>query len=288
MAPEKQVSPEEKLLKVIQGGDADPSSSAKETPPKARQEAAARTVAAPASKADKAVPTPAAKPEKAPPVAKQDAKSKLKVAASDQSATSPATPKPASPVAAKPATAAGLAAGAAPARKRPKRKVNLRTVNSSLAAIVLVILCLLGYQIWAAIETSSQDQLSGHINVPRPAGSGTQDVRTAQLVLSTNELDGFEKRPLIGGGLSPIQSNVGTPIASGWILYAKDNLKLAAFIGEPGAAQKAVIMDKKLDNRMIFVKLGDKIAAGDQDVKVDEFQSDKVILSDGVQKQAVK
>jgi hypothetical protein len=280
MGQEKQASPEEKLLKVIQGGGEAPSSSAKDASPRAP----ARTAAAPTPRAEKPVPTPAAKPEKASSAAKQDVKSKLKVAASDQAPTSSATPKPANAASAKPATPAALAAGAATHRKRPKRKVNLRTVNFSLAAIVLVILFLLGYEIWAAIETSGQDT---RVVVPRLPGGGTEVVGPAQLVLSKDILDKFEARPLIGGAAVPTNAPpAGTTTA--WILYARDNLKLAAFIGNPGAAQKAVIIDKKLDSKMIFVKLGDKIAAGDQEVTVKEFQSDKVILFDGAQKQAVK
>jgi hypothetical protein len=278
-APEKQVSPEEKLLKVIQSGGTEPSSSTKETPAKAP----ARTTASPAPKQEKAAPAPSVKPEKAPPVAKQDAKSKLKVAASDQTAS--ASPKPADPAAAKPATPAAHAVGAAPARKRPKRKVNLRTVNSSLAAIVLVMLCLLGYEIWAAIETNGQDT---RVVIPRLPGGGTQDMPRVEPVLSSNVLEKFAARPIFGT-LAPTSEKTGTTTpTTAWILYAKDNLKLAAFIGDPGAAQKAVIIDKKLNDRMIFVRPGDKITAGDQDVNVLEFQSDKVILSDGAQKQAVK
>jgi hypothetical protein len=315
--PEKQISPEEKLLKVIQGADqgkpaaasgeekllkvvqggskvdpvpAKPSAApraataeprAKEPSPVAKQDPA--TKARPAPKIEKA-DTKGETKKVAEEAEKPGAKPKLKVAKVEEPVIESSAPAPEpSKTDEKPksqATATGLV------KKSTRRKFSVRAVNSWLAATVLVTISLSAYEMWAASRDTPP--------IPRPAVVpvlGTKEPVNAppsdsvpKFLVSLNNKDMFQWNK--GGVVSPGITNQPT---ADWIKYAKENLKLKAFMGSAAkGTREAIVTDKGKENKMSFLKVGQKFTVGSLDVIVKELQNDQVILFDGVQEQAIK
>jgi hypothetical protein len=317
---EKQMSPEEKLLKVIQGSDqGKPSRSVgEEKLLKAVQgsgkgeqgqapgklDAALKTVAVESKVKEPALSAKQDAATKAKPAPKTDradlkggtdkvaeesgksgAKPKLKVAKSEERARAAEVTAVDPPKAAEiPKTAA-----AGPIKKVTGRKFSVRAVNSWLAMIVLVSLCLSAYQMWAGVQSSRENpQLIPHITAsPVNEGPPSRTMESTNYIQKV--LDSFANKDMFNWNAGVVTTATQTAPTADWIIYAKENLRLKAFMGDvANGTREAIVTDKANQGRMSFLKQGQKFAVGSQDVTVREIQSDQVIVTDGIREQAIK
>jgi len=358
MAEEKQeqLSPEEKLLKVIQNGGQAP---AKETPEEkvlsaVRQPAVAAAPAIAASKPAAAkVPEPAARarepaPAKAPePVARaaEPAARALAAPAPTPVAVPPrkipvvARPAPAEPVAAQPAgeapklkltkvpahdhdkeraakaaafakamsipAAAPVVAEATPdASVKPaavpagkatvpagQRKKNrepggvLAIANRAIAAVALLVLCFSAYEIWASVRWESL--LGSGQGQVRQGDGGSVDVYPDPYALDI-VMDNYRKRSLFGNTVQPVvlTSNDVRQVAVGPLDEALKNLKLIGHSRLSGGGSEGIVVDK--ENKMQFLKVGDKFPFNNSELSVIEVLPDRVIVKTGEQTGVIK
>ncbi|MBA4389195.1 MAG: hypothetical protein C0404_14575 [Verrucomicrobia bacterium] len=289
---EQQVSPEEKLLKVIQG---DGKVAAKPTPeekmlsavkpPSGAPVPGPKTVRVPGpptvripppSKGEPApvkfappVPAQAAAQKAAPPAEPVADKSKLKIlkpeppAAKPQAETTAAAPRP--EVTAKPLVLQP--------KKRAAGRFAIGRVNLGLVALILVILGFTAHEIWACVGMKAPTAL------PSPSVfSGSNDAGTpkdpAAIIKAFTDANIF-----IDPGLPPIDPTNRPPQPpEPKVNEIQKNLKVIGFSGS-----EAILVDAR-DSKMFVVKSGQKFSVGDQVLELVEIQSDRVIVLAGGQK----
>lgn len=282
---EEHLSPEEKLLRVIQGGGAKP----KDAPSGVAGGGAPTAAVTPA-------PSPAPPPVRAPVEAKAPAAEAKPAVPVPQAAGAPAEKgklrlsgesKPAPAAAAKPAPGAKATAkpAAAPrpvaATKRvvPVLDFSLRSVNIVLAAIVLIVLLFTGHEILANVRASESTVTVGGIAkpiLPERAGDGA-------LPPLEGLLDAVDVRPLFA-----VVADVNPPAPPTPTLQPHEYCSLLgiSLLHDTGE-QEAIIKDSKL-GKMLYLKVGDAISADGQMWKVKEIQADRVIFTNGNRESVVQ
>ena len=282
MPSSEQLTPEEKLLQVIQGGNA-------AAAPEAQAEAAP---AKPAVKPEAAPAKPAAKPE--PPAAKlRLAAERPATPAEPPAGTRPVAPAVGAPAAsapaketAKPPAPGGVtpptpAPAAAPERVAPKvtsapRKpvrITVAAVNRLLTVVVLVLLGLVAYSI-AAIRTDTQKRLVG----PAP-GEGTPETLVPRAQPAPlPPLDEYLKQTadrniFLPAGQQPASTNqVASEISkvtAGWKL-------MGVSVDATAAEDSMAIIRDKSNAKTYFLKRGQTV--GDTGITLDRILGDRVIL----------
>jgi len=283
---EETVSPEEKLLKVIQGaGDG-------------KQAAAAK----PADPGRPVLPRA--------PVSGVAAASKVKTEAPVQQQSSPAdSPRPAAKLKVtelsseerkegEPAQESGASApvGKGVEPEKPESAVpgpslswarNLyRVVNQVLAGVSLLMLVLTVLQCWWFVRSSRAE--TGRSVVPREIGYAVPDPvnlpRIEELVAALEQKSPFGLLPEAGPGPGP--GPVGP--TTGWRAWAQKNLDLTGFSKDPSTGQREAIVVDRENNRMHILKIGDRLDASGKTVQVAEMGEDELTLSDGVVRVGIK
>ena len=293
----EKVSPEEKLLKVIQGGEGQEKKKTPEeklldatkgeegraaggkgqgAPAKAQPAAAAKPAPATAGK-----PAPAAKAEpkaasaaapEAKSAAKADEKSKLKLADA---------PKPSDAAEAK-AASIGMIGASAPAPAAESRKpgvsFNIRTVNVFLGVAGLVIFGLAIFDAWGAVSAT---RLRSEATPGQEGGEGKDGgLKFSELKAMDDYRKIFEK-PIFpmkepdkvpGGPSNTVPQEVWAQTLKEW--------QGIGFMGQPGPQAEIIVMDQK-EKRMHFLKMGQTVSIAGQEIKVKEVQTDRVIFTDG-------
>jgi len=329
--PEKEISPEEKLLKLIQeesedeGSDEAAGEATQAVPPAEAPQIAKEAVPPVEEAAVEAEPGAAAAVSPEEKEEPEAAKPKLKLA--EPAPVPAAAPEPAAaaeeptgeeagPVgeaaaaAAAPGKAAGTEAGRAQhggligtsgrlvsGRRWAGLKPGIGTVNRILAAAVIVLILLVGYEIWANVGLPALRR--GGQPAAEPAPSAGEPVRlpvaaveiAASDSVLENVISAFRARPILVSAEQAAAADQTTtartiPIPEAdWRVYAKDNLSVIGFGGRTGDEALAVILDGK-SGKMHILERGDEFrvgegTGGDRSFKLEEIHSDHLVLSHG-------
>ena len=265
----EELTPEEKLLKVIQ----DDGEQADEAAVSSEPTAAATPVE-----------SEAVAEEQTPPVEEDGGKPKLKLAGK-QSAASGESESPADAAAASEDTprdetagearssAAAIAAGPVVAGGAiPGANFGLSTANRCLAAVVLIMVGFAVYEIWASIQ------------MPSYAGAVTSELPDAVWINTEPVLDpvpiddilkAFED-PIIGRKeVAEIKDGAKPQPKSPIDIYIKEHLNLIGL-----SSGEAIIVDNKIE-KMHFKRVGDKITINGTEVEVVEITAEYVTVADG-------
>jgi len=287
---EQQLSPEEKLLKVIQeGGDeaGDPagrSPSDADAPFNAESPDLAETmgvgVADVQGEEEPVVPSPEELSEKP----------RLKVAR-------PASTEGADQVAAGVAGVAGVAVAERPGaeeaapvsrarsllKKRPDPVQSISAVNKCLVVALLLLVVVTGVEIWGNVKTFGAERYdegilpvlgAGGADQPRPAPAATK-LGSLDMVLKpfmARSLFDIPKKPGAGDGKpAPVP---GPNISSQLTLIGLTNIN-----GDRHKAE-AIVMDNKI-NKMHLLRIGDTVTVDGRVFTLEEIHPDHVVFTEG-------
>ncbi len=253
------LSPEEKLLKVIQDGDEQQEDPAAESPEVATDAAATKTDQPPEAETAEA-PEPAGRTAK-------------------------------SAAAATPAAATESSAPAVIKAPGGKSTSTLIMISRGLAAAVAVMLALSALEIWGAVRTLNQDQA---LPVIMP---DTEEAAAVHYTPSLQPLPGllnaitgkpFLRRPgqietqVVRVDPQTPQPPPPPPPPADWQKYAQNNLSLKGFsqLLDGSDATEVIISDDK-EQRMFFLRQGQTILLETVEVELTAVRNDNVTLSDG-------
>ena len=267
---EQQALPEEKLLKVIQGGGRGGGSPASSGP------RAAAVTSETASKEPSA---------SVPPTAVRE-KPALKVASAAPK------PEPKSPPPAKPPTSSskgsnpqkiGRALPVSAARRHPGGGSALLLMNRLLGVSAGILLLLAAWEITSAFQGGTVVPAQP-VSIPdaEPATVPTDGTNVGAVVtdVSFKIFDSVPENP----GSTPTD----LPPQVEWQVYARDNLNLIGRSGETNdPVREAILFDRKT-NKMLVVKIGEKITLVQRELTIDQINVDEVVLTDGRQKFPLK
>lgn len=280
MASEEQLSPEEKLLKVIQAPDGQKQKPAEPAPAQAAaSEAASKPQAVPPVWKLKPEPEPV-KPQPAPAV-------ESKPAAEAQAAA----PVPASAAAQPAAQAPGPAseqAGAVPSGSMSDASW-IRHANRVLGVIAAAMVILVAYECWCNAEAVRERQKF----TPQRGPRGSFGPEKAELPALDGLVAMFEKGPAFqdlqdGVGATGRADRAGAVALTGWREYAQKNLDLIGMAPAADPAGREAIMVDRQQKRMHVVKAGDRIMVEGKQVEVVSVGQDDVTLTDGGAKLVLK
>lgn len=258
MAEEQELTPEEKLLKVIQKGDEPKEEAASEpTPaaePAAAAEASAETPAASAPAEEAGEESEAAAPAAAPKEATGDS----------------------APSVAYDAAATTVVAG-------PSR--TLRLINRILSLAAVLLLCASGYEIYANIREPMP--LIGQV-----AMDGNEVIVDSMENVPLNDtLDMYAKRRIFGkpDAKAVITTTTTTTVVqAGWRAYIRKNYVLKGLStisrktmdGETEDIREAIVVDKKT-GKMQFLSAGQTVLVEKETVRISKVDGNQVVLSVG-------
>ena len=266
---EQQLTPEEKLLKVIQGSGTSPEGSTeKQTSKKAASvppPSAAKTALAAAAKAAMATT--------------DEGKPKLKVAKPDSDLSGDGKAPGKRLIGVTSPTEAPSGASQSVVMKPSSQRAWIPVINRALAFAAALVLLLTAFDVWGSIRAKSKDLLSKVSTVPsvsvvqEPSKIPALDLNAALAEMA---------RPNVFGVVSsepqpPTTLGPGHPEAP----KLATRLKFMGVSQISRDEQEVIICDTGDDKRMFFVKAGEKIVVGDQQLELVEVQGDQAILSDG-------
>ncbi len=273
---EEHLSPEEKLLRVIQGGGKKRAAAVPGQPP----------VSAPVEPAASAGMAPAVKDpiEMSPPVAPLAPPSReagpgpepvlpstrLKLARDPAERPSAPVQTPAPPLTALPARRTGTASMA---------PLDLRTVNIVLAALVLVVLLFSAHEIWANVRVQ---QTAPRVDVLGLTAAPTLDVERELPPLEAL-LDAVDERPLFAVATEGPAPEPAAPVFAPPDSYCS----LLGISRLDNGENEAIIMDSRL-KKMLYLKVGDRISSDSQVWTVKDIQGDRVIFASGNRESVVR
>ena len=268
MPEDEQVSPEEKLLNVIQNGgdEEDPAEtmvSAAPAPdatlvseePEAEEAGVADTAVASASEADTVV------------------------AAADKPKLRLAEQAPVAAFAEEPGDEPDVAELPMVRKSQPVTRVNVTMVNRALVAVIAVILSFAAFEIWANVAGVIVPKL------PPQEWVIEQDVDEEPLPSLADLLKAFEARPFLQDPkqipqTEPDPDRDPQPPTVGWRKYAKDHLDLIG-ISRAGDGWEAIVSDRKENNKLYFLTVGMTIKVSEREITTQKIDGDQIILTDG-------
>jgi hypothetical protein len=265
------ITPEEKLLNVIQS-DGGPEATAEEKPVEA-VEAAPAAAPAPAEEAAPAEEKPALKlapqPEGEAAVAATEAEP---VAAEEADAVAEAASADADP-------AAAPAPVSAPTMSFAKKKAGggsgVKFLNRMLAAGVLILLSLSGYESFMVMRARGAPSTAGVVTLPAPK----------ELILSLLEvqegwaIDPFHRAKLGGDGPVPPKRPDRVDVIP-WATEMKHFKLMGVSIRDPKSDSEAILLDNRTQE-MYFIKLGKTINIQGTEVRLDDLEAERVRFTDG-------
>jgi len=295
MAEDQQLSPEEKLLKVIQEGGEEAE----------QHEAIAETVAPTAEvPADEFDPdeesanlaeTLGVAPEElhgadeppSPSIPEPAEKPRLKVArpeapeAAGEAATAGAVVAPAGD-----ADAESAATAAKPRsflKKRSDPVQNTSAVNKCLIVALLLLIGLSGLEIWANVKVLAAERFK---DAPLPAPNsdnreesdkspGTVNLPSLEVMLSPFMQRSLFELPETGKPPEP-PGPTPTPVIRAQLTL----IGLTYDITDTGRKAQAIVMDNKI-NKMHFLTIGDTVGVDNRSLTLDEIQPDRVVFVEG-------
>lgn len=304
---DQQVSPEEKLLKVIQGGkpEAKPS-------PEEKMLSAAKQAPSPSPAPSPApIPTPlpsvpAAAAPKIPAGARIDQtvrippqqlgtvirppktgdaeKPKLKVLPTQiaqPKATPGAVQQAPAPDSAPPAPVPTKRLPVRRGKKRAGGSFSVGTLNIGLVAIILAILGFTAFEIWAGVTTKTTitpiDPRITALNLAESTGAVAMKDFPEMLKAFDSKIIFY-----VQGGPTSVVVGVSNMVVKTEVSELQKRVKLIG-IGGTGGNLEAILVDAK-DGNMHIVKSGQKFSIGDQAVELVEIQTDRAIVLLGAEK----
>ncbi|MBN2300971.1 MAG: hypothetical protein JXN60_00510 [Lentisphaerae bacterium] len=279
MTEEKEeISPEEKLLKVIQG----------KPEPEKEQKVGSADVAPSALKEGEGslpvVESVQAEGEKSAQTAAATKKPKLRLTKTDSAvgADSKALEEPVS--------TAGLIGGSNPVLAVSKRgigvKFGISSVNRFLAAGIVIALAITGLEIWGFLRNSAEAAQIEAVTEPMPFEA---DVSRSAQYSFPEVLIWYEQHPILLDFKAEPQarSDDSEPRKSqgprvGWEAYVRSNMKLMGVSRHPEDEQatEAILADNKT-KAMHFMKTDDSIFVSNQKVSLKRIDGALVVLTDG-------
>ena len=267
MAQEQdKVTPEEKLLNVIQkGGEQQPAAAEKPAaasePVKQEAKPAATPAAAKAEQPAAAKPKPALKtaPKKAEPAKVPD----------EPAVQESAAPEPA--LAAAPVVAS---------KKRVSHGSGITLINRMLAAGIAVLLGLSAFEVFATIRARGAVKDPSQLELPKPK----------EVVLSVDEVKSafaddiwWRLDAITGNGAGGTATQVTTVTVSStpWQQAMKESFKLVATsLKASKPDSKAILVDTR-NNKMYFVRFGESFMVEGVEVKLDDLEVDRARFTAG-------
>jgi hypothetical protein len=281
---EEHLSPEEKLLRVIQGGGAKPKDAPSGVAGGGAPVATASPVPAPSPSSGRAAAETKASPTDAKAASASAAGSsaeKGKLRLSGEAKGVPAADsKPSGKPAANAKPVASSRPVATPKRSAPMLDFSLRSVNIVLAAIVLIVLLFTGHEIWANVRASDSAVSVGGVVAPVL----TEKDEYEALPPLEGLLDAVDVRPLFAVMPGPVQEESRPPPPPAPHEYCS---LLGISLLHDSGEQEAIIKDSK-QGKMLYLKVGDEIPADGQTWKVKEIQADRVIFANGNRESVVQ
>ena len=307
---EKQVSPEEKLLNVIQSNGKQEDNKIKTEPAPAKaagapapvQPVPPKTVPAVQAFAKAQEPQKAEKPKLKLATGPQTSDEVSRVKSQGGQPESPVSetkkqpanldkkeekpsksqPKAKQDIGASPAPVSASVPGMA-IRKKTKRKFSLSSVNQILAVVIFVVLCFAGIEIFAAIKTerrsepkNTQPEINPRIDIGR--------MMTAEELMPLISSDIWIRQPNISTGTS-IVTNIQT---TAWMDYMRKNIKLMGVSVKDNEADTEAIFNDKEAKTMFYLKRGETTQINGVNVRLEVIEGDRVKLSDGKQSLDIK
>ena len=292
----EQLSPEEKLLRVIQGDKPASPESAQEEPEtvfEAPEEHTLATVAA--------APVPAAdSPKDDEPRAESPVEERPKLKLAEEEKTPAAATVAASGAAAAPAKAVkrgrkgkAKATAAVPAEEkepaplisrkagRPEgMELGIGTLNRCLVAVAIVMLCFTAIEIWANVRGDAGVAIRSAADLALPVAS----VAAGSMPPIDAVLKSLASRPLFPVPFQPPPPNSSPPPPP-----PQENLVLLGMSRLPGSVDgmEAIIVDK-VANKMHFLRIGQVLSVGQKDLKLEAIAKDHIIFSDGSEQVIVR
>lgn len=159
----------------------------------------------------------------------------------------------------------------------------LRRINRILLLVALVMLVLSALQFWAhvqALESVPVSRAAPHGTGPTRVGSGSP----ASVVVDSI-LQAFADKPLFDYA-EPVELTAQTAggavstQVTGWRRYVAENLDLLGLSGDSAGGQEAIIVDRKED-RMHIVREGQSFRVGEKKLTLDEISEKEVVVTDG-------
>ncbi|MDI6774425.1 MAG: hypothetical protein QME60_03385 [Verrucomicrobiota bacterium] len=305
-AKEESISPEEKLLKVIQAGGRLPDAGKQPAMPGA-------TTPLPMSRSAKS-PAPesmAVPPEQKPEIVRPSPgrppglkpKPALVTPASPPAETSTAIH---AVPAAKPQLLGHapwvIAAGAPAATQKSQRRVclGIGVISKSLAAAAIVMVLLLGWEVWTRAGTAQtrfdsssayEDAAPGTEPALPPSGAEAQSPPPIPGLVSLDRLlRAYAQRNPLGLPVAPPpgtnEPSSGTALMP-WANYVKANLKLKGLSRLPSGDTEGIVADNKT-GKLLFLMEGDNFLLERQLLKIESVGNDGVTITDGSRKTLLK
>ncbi len=271
MAPEnEELTPEEKLLKVIQEDDSKQEPQAEAAPPEEQDESVTLATVADTSEpptATAAVPPP----EESKPKSKSKSKSKSKPKTEESAGI-------------------GLIGGDGPVVASQKRHgsdpFTVRTASRWVAAAAILFLCLIGWQGWALWQQASASVPD--LPAYEPAGPdetnpdpGDATATEPLYVLDEVKQDWKDNNPF--GEKIITRTNRLVEITDEWVKYVEAHLNLIGISKDPadGKREAVIIDNSETGGKMLFMKVENTMLIEEAEVSLVMIANDHVILGVG-------
>lgn len=162
----------------------------------------------------------------------------------------------------------------APGVKYEERRTGFSTSNRCLMAVVILILALVGFEIWANITAKP-------MLPPTDTGSPEmREMRHSELEPIEKILAEVAKKPIFppdGEDNGSDERKVSKPKS---IDYVRKHIKLAGIADISEDEREAIVMDKGV-GKVHFLRVGDIMLANDVRFKVTRIESNKAVITDG-------
>jgi hypothetical protein len=251
------VTPEEKLLNVIQNGD-------EELPTPAEKLAEAFAHPAAEAPAEEKPALKLAAKEEEPK--KADAEIKPEAAAD---ATAPAEATPAEPAAA--------ASAVVSSKKKGSDGSGIKLINRMLAAGVLIMLGLSCFEVFSVIRARGMVKAPVKLELPQPQ-EVTVFVGDVQLAYAKDAFLRQKVGPDAGDGQTT--TTTITVSTTPWAVELKQFKLMGTSMKVPKADSEAILLDSR-DNKMYFVRLGNTFPLLDGNVRLDDVEAGRARFTDG-------
>lgn len=286
------VTPEEKLLNVIQSGG-EKTESAVEGPVEAEKADAVQASAVADEKtvveekpSESVAEEPVAEVKNAEPVSADvsapEVKGKMKLAKTPKKAPqadgsgSAAEPVKPDELANEPVAPAD--GGVAFAKRQKGKGSGITTINRMLAAGILVLLGMSALEVFRVVKGNGTERMLVDLEIPEMQSSQVSAVEVQQVYGS----DIFWRSSGAGGnGGSQTTTQTITVNTTPWADYMKQNIRLMGISMRANKPDSEAILIDNTDKRMYFVKLGSSFSVQGVDVRLDDLESERARFSDG-------
>ena len=179
-------------------------------------------------------------------------------------------------------------------------KPSYRLKSATIAAIVLLMIIVVsmgmtGYEIWTHAKKDTGKMSLSPEETDSSTGRGSEAGRDEENVFDLQMqvpysieqvTEAYSKRSPFAEQKVSTVANVTQPVID-WIESARNNLRLIGISAVPGEITKAVLMNKT-NEQIRIVKVGDEIQLDQKSVIVKQISNDYVILTDGKREHTIK